>query len=108
METVKDLHRQEYIETNDTMVACIQDRSGQPGHTILRSAIIVDGIDHGRRAARYTIKATCCDWLVATTKVVVAHTLATNVFERSYIGNKVWPIQFSNRIFVVLVWTTKV
>ena len=35
METAKDLHRQEYIEDNDTIVACIQDRSDQPGHTIL-------------------------------------------------------------------------
>ena len=34
-ETAKDLHRREYIEANDTIVACIQDRFDQPGHTIL-------------------------------------------------------------------------
>ena len=30
--TAKDLHRQEYIEANDTIVACVQDRPDQPGH----------------------------------------------------------------------------
>ena len=35
--TAKDLHRQEYIEANNTIVACIQDRPDQPGHTFLRT-----------------------------------------------------------------------
>ena len=30
--TAKYLHRQEYIEANNTIVACIQDRPDQPGH----------------------------------------------------------------------------
>ena len=34
-ETVKDLHRQEYFEANDIIVACIQDRFDQPGYTVL-------------------------------------------------------------------------
>ena len=36
-ETAKDIHRQEYFESNDTMVACIQDRFDQPAHTIIRT-----------------------------------------------------------------------
>ena len=35
--TVKDLHRQKYIEANNTIVACIQDRPDQHGHTFLRT-----------------------------------------------------------------------
>ena len=34
---IKDLHRQEYIEANDTIVACIHDWPDQPGHTILHT-----------------------------------------------------------------------
>ena len=37
METAEDLRRQEYFEASDTIVACIQDRFDQPGHTILRT-----------------------------------------------------------------------
>ena len=35
--TAKDLHRQKYIEANDTIVAYIQDQPDQHGHTILRT-----------------------------------------------------------------------
>ena len=35
--TARYLHRQEYIEANNTIVACIQDRPDQPGHTFLRT-----------------------------------------------------------------------
>ena len=33
----KDLHRQEYIEANNTIADCIQDRPDQPGLTFLRT-----------------------------------------------------------------------
>ena len=36
-ETAKDLHRQQYFEANDIIVACIQDRFDQPGYTVLRT-----------------------------------------------------------------------
>ncbi len=35
--TAKDLHCQEYIEANNTIVAYIQDRPDQSGHTFLRT-----------------------------------------------------------------------
>ena len=38
--------------------------------------------------AECVIKATRCDWLVATINVVFARTLATKVVEHAYIGNK--------------------
>ena len=34
-ETAKALHRQEYIEANDAIIACTQGRSDQPSHTVL-------------------------------------------------------------------------
>ena len=48
-ETAKDHHRWEYIETNDTRVACIQDRSDQPGHTIVRTlqSLLVKACEKG-------------------------------------------------------------
>ena len=39
-------------------------------------------------AAEPRDKATNCNWLVATTNVEFARTLATKVFQRAYIGNK--------------------
>ena len=59
-------------------------------------------------AAEPRDKARNCNWLVATTNVEFARTLATKVFQRAYIGNK----SLTHSIFEVgleveLVWTTK-
>ena len=50
--TAKDLRRQEYIEANNTIVACIHDRPDQPGHTFIRtleSLVMKAGIFFFRR-----------------------------------------------------------
>ena len=60
--------------------------------------------------AERVMKAMRCDWLVATTNVVFAHTLATKLSEHVRVHWQQKSGRFNFRIgqtFVVLVWKTK-